>query len=485
MKNKKDIKMLRLADIGREEKLKELVIYGASGGGKKVYNTLKSFGIDVNFFVDSNSNIWGECVDGKKIYCPEYLIGKECNIVIASEAGYTDIKNYLMKLGINGKILLRENIIFPLIKQWNIESKDNSIIKNKKSVFLELLEGYKLGGVENWSYNLAMGLHKAGYDVKILSSKVESTPDEWKEVLLEGFDGDYIEYKHCIVELLKYLEKRLPCVLILNKQQQLFYAGYLLKKMYPDKVEIYSVIHSDLEAIYLRQKYFEQYIERYICISKNIYKKMKYDYRVDINKLIYKENPVISEDGIVRSYSENIDEPVKLAYGGRLEFIQKRADLIITLIEKLEEKKVNYIFNIAGEGEYFEIISKYINDHGLENKVKMYGNIRHELMTKFWKDADIFINVSESEGLPTSMLEAMLCGCVPIVFDTSGSTDFISDNGYVVEVANCDKMAERVKYLSENRKVIKKMGILSADIVKDRCDYNKYIKFWKNMILKV
>lgn len=63
----------------------KLVIFGASSGGEKVYYTLKSIGIDVEFFVDNDANKWGQTFHNRLIKSPEELIEQDIRIVIAAK----------------------------------------------------------------------------------------------------------------------------------------------------------------------------------------------------------------------------------------------------------------------------------------------------------------------------------------------------------------------------------------------------------------
>ena len=69
-----------------------------------------------------------------------------------------------------------------------------------------------------------------------------------------------------------------------------------------------------------------------------------------------------------RVYSTYMDK-IQIGYAGRLEIMQKRADLLIELVKQLELKKVPYIFHIAGTGIYFNEIKQYIKENKLEEKI--------------------------------------------------------------------------------------------------------------------
>lgn len=476
------------------------VIYGASSGGQKVAKTLQSFNIEIDYFIDSDSKLWGSAVLGKTIYSPEYIIDKDCYIIIASDAGYSAIKDKLRKIGKEKSCILKEELIFPKVQTMFSEIQRKNSIKNKHSkyikssrdinnVFIELMDGYQLGGIENWSYIVSKGLQSRDFNVKILSQKNTDMPLNWRNITYDEFDGEYSHYKKGILEVYAYLEKNLPCTLLLNKHHQVMYAGYLLKQQYPELVKMYSVVHNDLDALYERHTFMDAILEGYFCVSKRIKNELKTRYHITEDRLFNKESPVVFEDNnheiyINRTYSMNRKQPIHIAYGARLEAIQKRADLIIPFIEELEKRMCNYTFDIAGEGPYLPILKKYVEEHSLNNKIRIYGKIEHEAMKQFWSEADVFISLSEMEGLSISMIEAMICGAVPIMFEVAGCDEFIRDgvNGFILHYEDYMGVVDKIEYLEQNRQSLSKMGEYCTNIVKEKCSLVDYINNIINMI---
>lgn len=474
---------MRITELKAFENLPQdthLVIYGASGGGQKVAETLKSFGVEIDYFVDGNEKTWGTTVLGKNVYAPEYVASDECRIIIASDAHFTEIRDGLEKFGKKNACIFREDVMFPLVKEMVTDFEvSEANINIEKSVFIEFLEGYQRGGVEQWSYMVAKGLKNKGIPAKLLARYVENTPADWNDILVTDFSGEYIDYKKCVKELVEYIGNHLPCTLIVNKQQQLLYAGYIAKQLFPDQVKIISVIHSDLDINYIRQQYFDEVINKFVCVSKKIQSTLFENYNISKEKLYYKESPVVLEmDDTPRTYTIDSEKPIRIAYGARLEKVQKRADLLIDLIKELEKRNVHCDFEIAGTGTCYPVIKQFIEEEGLSEKVRMIGNLEHKDMGSFWKKADIFVNVSESEGVGLSMLEAMMMGCLVINTDVAGAREFITEkNGYVVSIGDMSTLAERIAFIDEHREHIPMMGQESVKIASERCDLGDYINY--------
>ncbi len=84
---------------------KMLYVYGAGNAGKRTYKLLKSQGITVSAFVDSDSEKWGVTIEDETIdafvYGPD-VIEKE-DIIVISTRYYNDIKKLLLERGIPDK----------------------------------------------------------------------------------------------------------------------------------------------------------------------------------------------------------------------------------------------------------------------------------------------------------------------------------------------------------------------------------------------
>jgi glycosyltransferase involved in cell wall biosynthesis len=120
----------------------------------------------------------------------------------------------------------------------------------------------------------------------------------------------------------------------------------------------------------------------------------------------------------------------------------------------------------------------------LSSKVNYLGLLDRKQISDFWKDKDISINVSDSEGRPISNIEAMLCGAVPVVTRTSGILDDVENGvtGYVVPLGDMDKMAEVIAYFDKNREMLKIIGGKAQDSMKKKNDINAYVNRWNEIL---
>ncbi|MEK5444536.1 glycosyltransferase [Fredinandcohnia sp. FSL W7-1320] len=86
------------------------------------------------------------------------------------------------------------------------------------------------------------------------------------------------------------------------------------------------------------------------------------------------------------------------------------------------------------------------------SKVRFLGNLSNtEVLENYQKEAaDLFINVSESEGIPVSIMEAFSCG-IPVMATDVGGTSELVDNSSGKLIEKDIKPEKLAKYLTEYR----------------------------------
>jgi L-malate glycosyltransferase len=137
-------------------------------------------------------------------------------------------------------------------------------------------------------------------------------------------------------------------------------------------------------------------------------------------------------------------------------------------------------FVIAGEGELRPVLERQIKDHHLEKHVFLAG-FRPDVLSVH-KAFDIFVMSSVTEGLGTSLLDAMACG-KPIVATTAGGMpEVVKDGttGILVPPRDHEAMAEAIIRLlndGEARRAMGEAGQARARVyfraermVQDTCD---------------
>lgn len=115
-------------------------------------------------------------------------------------------------------------------------------------------------------------------------------------------------------------------------------------------------------------------------------------------------------------------------------------------------------FVIAGEGELRESLEHQIKHLGLERHVKLAG-FRPDILS-LHKAFDLFVMSSVTEGLGTSLLDAMACG-KPIVATTAGGIPEVVEDGktgFLVPPRDHQAMADAIVRLLKDEALRRRMG---------------------------
>lgn len=118
--------------------------------------------------------------------------------------------------------------------------------------------------------------------------------------------------------------------------------------------------------------------------------------------------------------------------------------LIIEAINRLEsELKKQMHLSLFGSGPDLGILEERVKEYGMENQVTFYGNVPNSEIHEKLCQEDIFILMSNNEGLPISIIEAMRAGLPIISTPIAGIPEQVEPlfNGLLVE-PDVDKLTD-------------------------------------------
>jgi len=115
---------------------------------------------------------------------------------------------------------------------------------------------------------------------------------------------------------------------------------------------------------------------------------------------------------------------------------------------------------IVGGGVEREALEKLIEKYHLIDDVTLTGAINPTEIKDFYKNADIFILSSHSEGRPNVILEAMAASLPVIATNIAGTNELAVDNvnALLYEPENIQQLAACITRLSEDIEFRKKLG---------------------------
>jgi len=107
--------------------------------------------------------------------------------------------------------------------------------------------------------------------------------------------------------------------------------------------------------------------------------------------------------------------------------------------------------NVAGEGSQRAALETLALDLGLRH-TKFIGRVEHNGIIEQYQAADVYLNGSEIDNQPLSILEAFACGLPVVTMDAGGIPDMVmsGETGFIVGGGDHEAMADRALGLFKN-----------------------------------
>lgn len=474
---------------------KRIVLYGAGKRCRDLYKILEQSQYEVVAILDSNPDTWGMKIGDRSVEAPEkilYLKEMGVCITVANLQVRQTIRNMLQqKYQYNlEKEVNYNHLILDIYRNSDeirkVMQQSMSSCYNEQNVLFDCYNGLGLGGVEAWTKDICGSLIKNGQkNTFIISDQGDyEVPDALTNHIIKvGINHEERFSQYSIVNLVEAIRRMLPCQIVTCTTNEVMVAAYLVKCYYPDMIKVISVIHNSNESMYADYIDFRECSDLYIGVSQDIIKDM-INMGVEASCITSMTCPFQCKAELERTYSVDMQYPIRIGYAGRIEYSQKRMDLLLKCLERLEERQVPFRMELAGDGTAREEMESFIQNRRMEEKVKFLGRLKREEMSLFWKHQDICVNLADFEGRCISIIEAMGNGAIPIVTATSGVREDIVDgvNGYIVPIGEYGAVADYIEYLAEHRNKLSDMGTRAHKAVYPKSKMENHLIFWENIL---
>jgi glycosyltransferase involved in cell wall biosynthesis len=194
------------------------------------------------------------------------------------------------------------------------------------------------------------------------------------------------------------------------------------------------------------------------------------------NKPIYLETTIVDkkllselpEDFLHFKFSkEMLSKPFSILFLARIEKTKGIYEAVDTF-HLLGQKFPDLLFTIVGDGTEFENVKQYIQEKKIKN-IQMPGFKTGNELARAYSSSTIYLFPSYSEGMPTTVLEAMAFGLPVITRPVGGLKDFFMDGkmGYMTESLDPLEYAQIITSLIRNPETIKEIALFNYTYVKD------------------
>lgn len=266
--------------------------------------------------------------------------------------------------------------------------------------------------------------------------------------------------------------------------------GLLSKYFYnkPALITTRRVLFKIQKNFLSKKKYSSDKLDRIVCVSEAIKNVMLSD-GIKESKLSVINDGIdlskfnnSSKDKLIHEYGIT---PKSIIIGTIAAFTQEKDyPNLLSAAKIVIENTPQCIFMALGEGDDLEKIQKLAVQYGISENFVFTGFKNN--VGDYLKLFDIFVLNSKSEGLGSSILDAMAVGLPIVATNVGGIPEIVDDrfNGLLVESGNPESLAKAINILVNDQNYLQQLGANSLVKVRDfdiDIIVNKYIDLYNSL----
>jgi glycosyltransferase involved in cell wall biosynthesis len=116
---------------------------------------------------------------------------------------------------------------------------------------------------------------------------------------------------------------------------------------------------------------------------------------------------------------------------------------------------------------------KWVDNLGIRSSTKLWPYLDQAQLWSLFRKSHIFVSPSIHDGTPNSFLEAMACGCFPIVGNIESMWEWIQPgiNGLLVDASDARSIADAVVQAIRQPTLQKSAAKINAALIEKRAEY--------------
>ena len=207
-----------------------------------------------------------------------------------------------------------------------------------------------------------------------------------------------------------------------------------------------------------------------------------------IDKIGFDKNIFVINNGVnIEQHNKVVLENniIQLLVVSRL-VSQKNIDSIIKAVKVMENE--NIILNIVGDGSEINNLKLLVKKYELDKKINFIGKIENAKLNEYLKNADIFIQASNYEGLPHSILEAMNFEIPILSTDVGGCSVLLNkgERGYIIPMPVSEvEISEGIRTIINNKNEAKSKAKLAKNYLNQEHNFKTNAEIYHEKIKEV
>ena len=236
-------------------------------------------------------------------------------------------------------------------------------------------------------------------------------------------------------------------------------AGWLALPLLDPTIATISIAHNDVRAFYDPVAHYAPLIDCAIGVSLETARQLEEAAGLTSEQVRYIPYGIDSLSPADADQCVNVPSaPLRIGYIGRLVQGQKRVMDFVGVIREMKKRQVPFELHLVGEGPERAQLEQAIKENGFNENVSFWGWLTPAEVKERLANLDVFILLSDHEGLPVALLEAMGQALCPVVTSiNSGNSQLVRDgeNGLLFNVGDTNACAEHLARLAADRNLLR------------------------------
>ena len=164
----------------------------------------------------------------------------------------------------------------------------------------------------------------------------------------------------------------------------------------------------------------------------------------------------------------------------------KNIEKIIKAISDLNSPLIN--LNIIGDGPELNQLQKISLESNNKDNIIFHGKLNRDEINHIFLNSDIYIQASNYEGLPHSLLEAMSYG-IPVLCTPVGECKEIlgnEDRGYILDLpVSKNNIKSKISQIIGEKDIANKKGERGKDFINEKYNLTNSFNLYKNLFTRL
>ena len=164
----------------------------------------------------------------------------------------------------------------------------------------------------------------------------------------------------------------------------------------------------------------------------------------------------------------------------------KNIEKIINAISDLNSPLIN--LNIIGDGPELNQLQKISLESNNKDNIIFHGKLNRDEINHIFLNSDIYIQASNYEGLPHSLLEAMSYG-IPVLCTPVGECKEIlgnEDRGYILDLpVSKNNIKSKISQIIGEKDIANKKGERGKDFINEKYNLTNSFNLYKNLFTRL